>query len=59
MKKITTYGPSNLTHGKCKCCGETSSEIVIGEDMCADCVQMIEFEGILMMEEISHEIRKT
>jgi hypothetical protein len=39
MKKVTTYGPFDLTHGKCKCCGETSPEIVIGEDMCADCVQ--------------------
>ncbi|MBF0649148.1 hypothetical protein IR083_09980 [Dysgonomonas sp. GY75] len=48
MQKITTYGPSDLTHGKCKCCGEISSEIVIGEDMCADCVQDIEFEEMCM-----------
>jgi hypothetical protein len=51
MKKVTTYRSSDLTHGKCTCCGETSSEIVIGENMCADCVQMIEFEMMLMMEE--------
>lgn len=56
MKKITTYGPSDLTHGKCKSCGEISSEIVIGEDMCADCVQMIDFEVMLMMEEEDDEI---
>jgi hypothetical protein len=44
MKKIVTYGISDLKHGICKCCGDISDEIVIGEDMCADCVQMIEFE---------------
>jgi hypothetical protein len=56
MERITTYGPSDLTHGKCKCCGKISSEIVIGEDMCADCVQMIDFEMMLMMEEDDNEL---
>ncbi|GAB6120988.1 hypothetical protein [Dysgonomonas termitidis] len=55
MKKVTTYGPQDLTHGKCTCCGETSSEIVIGEGMCADCVQMIDFEMMLMMEDGKYE----
>ena len=48
MIKTITYGPSDLKHGKCNSCGETSNEIVIGEDMCADCVQMIEFEEMCM-----------
>jgi len=48
MVRTVTYGPFDLKHGKCKSCGETSNEIVIGEDMCADCVQMIEFEEMCM-----------
>jgi hypothetical protein len=43
MTTETTYSPSDLKRGTCKCCGETSSEIVKGEDLCADCLEEIKF----------------
>lgn len=45
MKRITTYAVSDLTYGKCSCCGENSSEILIDNGRCVDCIQMIEFEN--------------
>jgi len=55
MIRTVTYGPFDLKHGKCKCCNEISSEIVISEGMCADCVQMIEFEEMCMKMDIEDE----
>lgn len=35
----TTYGPNDLEKGKCTSCNMMSNEIVIGEDMCVDCIE--------------------
>jgi hypothetical protein len=43
MTTDTAYYPDDLKHGTCKCCGETSNEIVKGENLCADCLEEIKF----------------
>jgi hypothetical protein len=43
MTTETTYSPKDLKTGTCKCCRETSNEIVKGEDLCIDCLEEIKF----------------
>lgn len=54
MERIISYGPADLTQNKCTCCGGKSSEILIGDGRCIDCIQMIEFNELCdkMCEEI-------
>ena len=41
----TIYSEFELEKGKCQYCGEKSNEILIGEQMCIDCIEAIKFEN--------------
>jgi hypothetical protein len=43
MKTETTYSQFGLKKGKCKCCGEKSNEILIGDGRCIDCIEEEKF----------------
>ncbi len=48
MIEETIYDPSELTHGKCKCCGEESDEILKGDGRCIDCIEEEKFYNMTM-----------
>lgn len=37
------YEPWELTYGVCKCCGEESDEILMGDGRCVDCIESERF----------------
>lgn len=37
MIQETIFTPEDFKHGVCNLCGEESDEILIDEDICADC----------------------
>lgn len=39
MIEETTYSSNELESGTCTCCSEQSSEILIGDGRCIDCVE--------------------
>lgn len=39
----TTYYPDDLEHGKCRCCGEESDEILKDDGRCVDCIEEEKF----------------
>lgn len=43
MKTEIIYSQSDLETGKCKSCSEQSSEILIGDGRCIDCIEEQKF----------------
>lgn len=43
MIEETTYSAGDLKKGKCKSCGERSSEILIDDGRCIDCIEEQKF----------------
>lgn len=43
MNSETIYSNRDLEKGKCTCCGEKSSEILIGDGRCIDCIEEEKF----------------
>lgn len=43
MTTKTIYSKFDLKKGKCKCCGEKSSEILIEDGRCIDCIEEEKF----------------
>lgn len=39
----TTYSASDLEKGKCNSCGDQSTEILIDDGRCIDCIESQEF----------------
>lgn len=39
MTTETNYDFSDLEEGKCTCCSEISTEILIGDGRCIDCIE--------------------
>ena len=43
MKIETIYSPHELRRGKCPSCGDKSSEILIEDGRCLDCIEADKF----------------
>lgn len=48
----TTYYPGDLEHGVCRCCGEISDEILIGDGRCVDCIEEERFINMTMEKDL-------
>lgn len=43
MIQETIYNPNDLKRGKCRCYGELSNEILIGDGRCVECIEEEKF----------------
>lgn len=51
MIQETIYNPNDLKRGRCRCCGEMSNEILIGDGRCVECIEEEKFiEETMKME---------
>jgi hypothetical protein len=55
MKTETVYSEFDLKIGKCKCCGEKSNEILIGDGRCIDCIEEQKFIDETMKFEVYND----